>query len=651
MQIDMKFCHTLLLSAVVAAPLAVETASARTLVQLYKDLAAVPQEVGADANRRAGTYPALAVMPADVEACLVVSDINSISLPFSKIASGKGLDRPKVKDHLETVAFAIGKGNADDLAAFMPIYKYLVGRVDYPAQAEAWVEDAKAEYASIIKAQVSTLARKEALDAVNKLKSMRLHPVYMAITADVPAHRFLMDVADDYISAYQKQYGGSRVEENGCKGVKIPFTALFDMPEGDATVETAVRREISSRSLYVMFKQQGGTLAVILCEDPKEINVAASPEQSVLSTDALKPYDNYLLSGVKTAAYVNPKLLNSVAAYSVYDMNHLAQFASDTFRAMGKEDDSNVAAYSAAASAVKPVLNYCSSYVRADADKPFRFCVWPQDDGTHVKVSFDAYGSSFKPGNIRLARVATSDKVLFYAESTEEVTENPRKTIDVIEPAIQLVAGYITTLESQDDGEQLLKFMPRIKTFMRNLRAADSALGDVPAVVVMPLKDGSMAMSYFNSVKDRAALGKAGDELVTCVGRMLGGKADSLRKKVKSKTGKSVVSHTADMSDFKPGLELNSTISSKNNTFAFGNSAALNAQMIKYGVGKINFTGAVYTIRPAALSIATSAAPGASIVSSALQEVSAVHVSNTIKNDERTLHILLAVPGESDDEE
>lgn len=651
MQTDMKFCHSLLLSALVVSPFAVESASARTQVQLYKDLATSPHAVDADANRRAGTYPALAVMPADVEACLAITDINSVNLPFLTIAPGQGLDNPKVKEHVETIAFAIGKGNAADLAAFMPVYQYLAGRVDYPARAEAWVEAARAEYSGIIKDQVSTLARKGALDAVDKLPAMHLRPVYIAVTADVPAHRYLMDVADEYISAYQKQYGGTKVEENGCKGVKIPFTALFDMPEGDATVETAVRKEISSRSLYVMFKQQGGTLVVILCENPQEINVAETPDKSVLSTDALKPYDPYLLSGVKSAAYVSPELINSLTAYSVYDMNNFAVFVTDVFRAMGKEDDSNVNAYSAAATAVKPVLNYCSSYVRTDADKPFRYCVWPQDDGTHVKVSFDAYGSTFNPGNIRLARIATSDKVLFYAESTEEVTENPRKTVDVLEPAIQLLAGYITTLEAPEGGEKLLKYMPRMKTLMRNVRAADKALGDVPAFVVMPLKDGTMALSYFNAVKDRAALGKAGDELVTCVGRMLGGKADFLRKKVKSKTGKSVASHTADMSDLSPGMELNATISSKNNTFAFGNSAALNAQMIKYGTGKINFTGAVYTIRPAALSIATSAAPEATILTPVLEGIGAVHVTNTIKDDERTIHVLLAVPGGEDEEE
>lgn len=650
MQTAMKFCHTLMLSALVAAPLAMESASARTLVQLYKDLAAAPNEVEADANRRAGTYPALAVMPADVEACISITDASSANLPFLQLEPGKGFDSPKVKEHVETIGVAIGKGNAADLAAFMPIYYYLVGREEYPSRADAWIEVARAEYSGIIREQVTTIARKGALDAVDKLKDMRLRPVYIAVTVDVPAQRYLMDVAEDYIAAFQKRYNGKRVEENGCKGVKIPFTVLFDMPEGDATVETAVRNQISTRSLYLMFKQQGGVLVAVLCENPQDINTAESPDKSILSTTALKPYDSYLLSGIETAAYVSPELINAISSYQVYDMNYYAQFAVDVFRAMGKEDDSNVAAYTAAASAVKPVLNYCSSYVRSDADKPFRFCVWGQDDGTHVKLSFDAYGSTFKPGHIRLARIASSDKVLFYAESTEEVTENPRKTVDVIEPALQLAAGYITTLDAPGGGEALLKHMPRVKALTRGLRAADKALGDLPACIVMPLKDGSMALSYFNSIKDRAALGKAGDDIVTCLGRMTGGKADSLRKKVKSKTGKSVASHTADMSELIPGLTLNTTISEKNKTFAFGNSPALNAQMIKYGVGKINFTGAVYTIRPAALSIATNAAPEATLLSRFVQGIGALHITNTIKDDERTLHLLLAVPGEEEEE-
>ena len=653
----MKFRHSLLLSALVAAPLVTETAAARSLVQLYKDLAATPHSVDADAKLRAGFFPALAVMPADVEAFVAVSDFSGSALKPSlpALEPGKGFDNPKVKEHIEDFGFAVGKGNAADMAAFMPLYQYLAGRVDYPARAQAWTESARAEYSGVIGEQVNTQATKPALDAIRKVKGMRLHPVYVSVTADVPAHRYLMDVAEDYISAYEKQYGGTRVEENGCKGIKVPFKSLFEMPEGDATIESTLRDEIAARSVYLMFKQQGGVLVAVLCEDPKEINIAESVDKSVLSTASMKFCDSYLNSGVEVAAYVSPELFNSATSYQEYDIKALADFAEDVFRAMGKEDDSNVAAYNAAANSVKPLLNYVSSYVRTDADKPFSFCVWPQDDGKHVKVNFDAYDSTFKPGNIRLARVARSEKVLFYAESTEETTENPRKTIDALEPAIQVAAGYITSMESaaasEAGGDALLKYMPRFRTFMKSLRAVDKSLGEVPAFVVMPLKDGSMAASYFNSIKDRVALGKAGDELVTVVGRMINNKADTLRKKVKSKKGKTLVSHTADMSDFIPGMELNSTISEKDLTFAFGNSAALNGQMIKYGNGKINFSGAVYTIRPAALSIATNAAPEAALIAPMLQGIGAVHVTNTIKDDVRTLHILLANPGEEAEEE
>lgn len=651
----MKFRHSLLLSALVAAPLVTETASARSLVQLYKDLAATPHAVDADAKLRAGFFPALVVMPADVEACAAVSQISDFSAPRVVMEPGKGLDNPKIKEHLESLGIAVGKGNAASFAAFMPLYQYLAGRVDYPARAQAWTESARAEYSGTIGEQVVTQATKPALDAIRKVKDMHLHPVYFSVTADVPAHRYLMEAADDYIDAYAKQYGGTPVEENGCKGVKIPFKSLFPLPEGDATIERTLREEISGRSLYVMFKQQGGALVIAICEDPKEINIADSVDKSVLSASTMKFCDSYLNSGIEMAAYISPELLNSATSYQEYDIKALADFAQDVFRAMSKEDDSNVAAYNAAANAIKPLMNYVSSYVRTDADKPFSFCVWPQDDGKHIKINFDAYDSTFKPGNIRLARVARSEKVLFYAESTEETTANPRKTIDALEPALQVAAGYVTSMEpaaaAASGGEMLLKYMPRLRSFMKSLRAADKALGEVPAFVVMPLKDGSMAASYFNSVKDRAALGKAGDELVTVVGRMINDKADTLRKKVKTKKSKTLVSHTADMSDLIPNMELNTTISEKDSTFAFGNSAALNGQMIKYGNGKINFTGAVYTIRPAALSMVVGSAPEAAMLTPMLEGIGAVHATNTIKDDVRTLHILLAAPGADAEEE
>ena len=142
MQAAMKFRHTLLLSALVAAPLFTESATARTLVQLYKDLAAAPHAVDADAARRAGTYPALAVMPADAEACVFIADVSSMPPLFLSLAPGKGLDNEKVKEHIETCGIAVGKGNAADLVAFMPLYQYLAGREDYPARAQSWTESA-----------------------------------------------------------------------------------------------------------------------------------------------------------------------------------------------------------------------------------------------------------------------------------------------------------------------------------------------------------------------------------------------------------------------------------------------------------------------------------------------------------------------------
>ena len=126
----MKFRHSLLLSALVAAPLVTETAAARSLVQLYKDLAATPHSVDADAKLRAGFFPALAVMPADVEAFVAVSDFSGSALKPSlpALEPGKGFDNPKVKEHIEDFGFAVGKGNAADMAAFMPLYQYLAGR-------------------------------------------------------------------------------------------------------------------------------------------------------------------------------------------------------------------------------------------------------------------------------------------------------------------------------------------------------------------------------------------------------------------------------------------------------------------------------------------------------------------------------------------
>lgn len=654
----MNFRHAFLISAVAAAPLMSESASARTLVQLYKDLAAAPREVETTPERRAATLDALAVMPADVEACVAITDISSMykTMPLLFIEPGKGLDNPKISEHIETFGFAVGKGNAAALTKIMPIYQYLHGRVQYPARAEAWTEAARAEYSGIIGDQVVTEARKPALDALRAIKSIKVHPIYAAVTVDVPAQRYLMDAAQDYIKLYESK-GGTAVEEAGCKGVKIPFKAIFDMPEGDASIESTLREEIEARSLYLLFKQVKGALVAVICEDPSEVNVAESPAKSVLSTDALKFSDSYLLSGLKTSVYISPELINAGNCYSKYDLDAFAEFTEKVFSAMGSEDSDNIAAYNAASRSVQPVVSFLSDFVRTDTSKPFTFCMWDEEDGAHAKLSVDSYGASYSAGHIRLARIARNKSVLFFSESTPETPASKSTRLEsVLEPALNLAAGYFTAMEpaeaSASGADALLKAMPRVKPVIKALTASCSALGEAPAYVVMPNKQGEMLVSYFNAVKDRKALGAAGDELVTATGRMLGGKADSLKKLVKTKKDKTSVSYTADMASLGIPCEFNVTMTQT--LFAFGNSAALNKQMIKHGNGKINFSGAVYTLRPGALAVASEAAPELSMLGAFTQGIDAVHATDTISDGVRTIHILLALPTEdasSDDAE
>ncbi|MBE6417912.1 MAG: hypothetical protein E7033_05545 [Akkermansiaceae bacterium] len=653
----MKFRHTLMLSAVVAAPLMTETAPARTLVQLYKDLAATPQDVASDAATRSDSFPALAVMPKELEACLALRDINGKieTIPFLSIGAGKGLDQPKIAPHVQAFGLGIGKGNAQALKDFMPIYQYLTDRESMPRMADEWTESARAAYSGIIGEQVSVAANNQALTAYRSIGKMKLHPVYVAVTADVPAHRFLMDAAEDYIAHYEK-LGGSRVESNGFKGVKIPFSALFDKPAGTGTVESGVREQIDARNLHLMFKRVGGALVCAVCEDPAEIAVAESADASVLSAKTMTFCDSYLLKEISHAAYISPELLNSFNSYSNYDLRTFATFVEKVFRAMGQEDADNVAAFNNACRGVDALADFAASFIRTDADQPITFFQWPDDDGMHVKFTLDSYGASYKPGQIRLARIGVNSKVMFYTEATPEVMPGEKQIVDVLEPALNVAAGYITSLEQSQaqatGATALLAYMPRVKSFMRSLKAANAALGDAPALVAMPLKDGNVAISYFNSVTDRAALGKAGDELVVAMGRMVDGKKDTISKTVKTKKTKTGVSHTANLSALIPMLDqVNVTISDKASTFALGNSAAFNAQMIKHGVGKINFTGAVYTVRPGAVAVAAAAAPEAAMLTGVLQGAPAVHATNTIADDVRTLHILITAPGADDVEE
>ena len=110
----MNMRATLMIMAATIAPVYAQ-APIPAVNETYAALSATVQAPAASPDARAAVYPALAHIPADVEAFITLCDLSNMLKPCVKIITPTGGEMPEELLKLDSFALAIGSGSKEAL--------------------------------------------------------------------------------------------------------------------------------------------------------------------------------------------------------------------------------------------------------------------------------------------------------------------------------------------------------------------------------------------------------------------------------------------------------------------------------------------------------------------------------------------------------
>lgn len=664
----MRLNTTLMITALATAPMV--TAAPADVSLTYASLAKADKGAKVGAVLRASVLPGLALMPADVECCVVTREVPLFAKPLvpKKAAAATNVeppmqmeggmpdmpmmptrepgpfDDPSFAEHVTSYAMGVSKGNAEALSLILPITNYISGKEESEELIENWASEASEDYADIIRAEKLTLSRKAALEAAKKLGSVKFKPIYSVVTMNHDGGSALLPGVLKEVLRQSEGEGATAVNEGGWQGWKYNMVDMLGADASDA-VGKELQAALKGRSVYHICKIDGNALIVCICESPADCVLADSVEKSVLGTDKMAFYDPQISHKLVCAAYVTPEILNTFVKSTNGSINMMSEMAVNVFKSLAREDAENKLVFGTAARGVHTVAEYIKGLCPDNNAKPLTLGIWQLSSGAyHARLRMDACGASYAPGTLKLAKVASSDKTLFYTETTP-YTPAPGATLaDVITPAVNVYNGYETTLaESEGTGAQVAS---RINSFSTALKSLGKALGNTAAYVVFDVK-GSPNLAYYNEVKNEKALASAAGMLASSVGSLISGDRNMLRKYYKVQKGKALTTVSLTLPAEFGGMKGGSINTAKK--LAFGTSNALNTLILKNSTGKVPFAGSVYTLRPGAVgALAQTAAavdPGmammAGMAGAVLGAVGDIHAVDTITNGVRDIHIMV----------
>ena len=664
----MRLNTTLMITALATAPMV--SAAPADVSLTYASLAKADKGAKVGAVLRASVLPGLALMPADVECCVVTREVPLFAKPLvpKKAAAATNVeapmqmeggmpdmpmmptrepgpfDDPSFAELVTSYAMGVSKGNAEALSLILPITNYISGKEESEELIENWASEASEDYADIIRAEKLTLSRKAALEAAKKLGSVKFKPIYSVVTMSHDGGSALLPGVLKDVLRQSEGEGATAVNEGGWQGWKYNMVDLLGADASDA-VGKELQSALKGRSVYHICKIDGNALIVCICESPADCVLADSVEKSVLGTDKMAFYDPQISHKLVCAAYVTPEILNTFVKSTNGSINMMSEMAVNVFKSLAREDAENKLVFGTAARGVHTVAEYIKGLCPDNNAKPLTLGIWQLRSGAyHARLRMDACGASYAPGTLKLAKVASSDKTLFYTETTPYTPAPGATLVDVITPAVNVYNGYETTLaESARTGAQVAS---RINSFSTALKSLGKALGNTAAYVVFDVK-GSPNLAYYNEVKNEKALASAAGMLASSVGSLISGDRNVLRKYYKVQKGKALTTVSLTLPAEFGGMKGGSINTAKK--LAFGTSNALNTLILKNSTGKVPFAGSVYTLRPGAVgSLAQTAAavdPGmammAGMAGAVLGAVGDIHAVDTITNGVRDIHIMV----------
>lgn len=613
----------MLMAATVAAPV-----YAQQPAEVFTTLSA-PSTVQATAEQRAAAMPALAVMPADTEVCYTVTNLPALfdSIHNAGMMSDRDYESmPEEVKAVHSVAIGAGAGSGKTLEALSSIYSIAMYNEGGNDVLRNWAKMAVKEYQGALEELADKTAKATIADFKTAISEIKVGPAYGVLVGTAGSEAMLQEWYNSLVEELQEEDGDNgfaAVNVNGFSGIKVQMPAEEAEPsEWDDEYDIAMKQEVVKRTVYLLFKLEGNKIIAAVCENPEDIKLPATAQDSVLGTGKLAAADAKLDKGLHMVGYASAEATNAYKQMMYGLISRVGNDLVNGFKALEAQGGENGSRFAAAAKGAETILTSIRNYAFAAGKNPtFGMASWSGSD-MEFELAYDSTGVAYKPGKLSLLKQAADPNTVLYAESTYWNNPNSPDLNQLIDCGLAVCDGVITTLPTaqQDEAEanmQMVKaFLPEVKEAIASFSLVTEGMDNTMGLVVdgngtMPAvlggKPGNTTafprIAFYSGVADRAKLSEGWDSILTVAGKVatkVGSDPAILNMLpiIPRTIGKST-SYSVALPMFTENLVPNITVS--DSAFVLGSSSALNAEIAESATGTMDYTGCVCSIKFAPL--------------------------------------------------
>lgn len=534
------------------------------------------------AEQRAQYLSAAAYIPSTVDTWLCVSNIGRLLKVTVSDTAGQSQDMmTNLMRGLDSLAVGVSPEAAEQLKVLVAAMTRQSAAEMVVDMAASWSLAAKEGFAPIIKAQAEVAN----VDVNSLVASLQIKPVYAVLTVKPEQAGPLALMVGLGAAGLMQEAQSSVVVRNGFTGAD--FSKALDVPS----------------PLYVMYKLEGSSLQVVLCADPAQVAMAASPAESVLSAKNLN--DANINANTMLTACIGDGMaqLNNIQSDGM--LQAVADFVAGSFRKMAEASPAMGRPGVAAADAVQALHNQIKKWMSTTDGTGQCYITW--DKNVRVEVSGKVTpGVGYGPAWLTQPALLDDANVAFYAESSP-VTGNPVKPADLLAPTESLCSGLIASFkpevaqEWQVAYDMWMTLAPERESLCQSIQTLGNSLTGSDAMVVLAPTEGQpTAAAYFSAVKDRAGLSVAWQQMqksVDAAAAKLGSeKPVSSQMPIASTTEGSLGIHTVTCCE-DPSGTMSASVVVSDKALAMGNSVTLNKRLVAAPAPSIPLMGSVAQLR------------------------------------------------------
>ncbi len=598
-------------------------------------------------EQRAETFGAMALLPQNISDFLYIRDLGEHLRRLAKSGLLKSYTMEDVKPETLGVESVVYASNSSEVnpATYALLEKMMQGYLPFALSDLGSRKKDAGEQKEKKRGLMSGLLFAEGLSSMGlKLDSETLNadtdwqnahiPTLFAVYTFKTGHENLAEEAyDDLLSSIQEEKAAhiELVSDlNGFSGIRVDMAKKLEGEKPQNAVDQLIHDTLAKHSYYMLVRREGAAVICSICEDPAELRLPQTLEESALASDLLKECDPLIGKDLIAAAHLSKELSTLLCKLStpLGSLTTLAPSAAQYFTKRGEADAANKISYDRAAEAINYLQELLQPFNRT-LHHPTTLQLW-NDEHLHLRFTCDSRGRNYQQGSLRLASLATAPNTALYMERTPMVSDAaPLDANKLFDSLAALGRGLALTCENEKRKKDIQKytmgamyFKPFILEFAAASKGICDGLDGHMAMVVdtapaptataeqaaTPADEAAPALqsprfSLYAGVADRQQLSTGWARMIALGDQIASIFTDSPNKisstPIETNQTETATHYKVDPASHEPDSTPSLTLT--NSALAFGFSEAFNNQVITEATGSEPFAGCIFSLRAAPL--------------------------------------------------